>query len=95
MRPQTEKDYKERMLKVLVHIQQHLDEALSLDDLAAMVALNVRPDLRWKGGNRLGRRPLAATFLVAHDGSSGDHEIRRPGEATSLSLRWMGQGGGV
>lgn len=36
MRPQTEQDYTERMLKVLVHIQQHLDEALSLDDLAAV-----------------------------------------------------------
>ena len=34
MRPQTEKDYKERMLKVLVHIQQHLDEALVLEELA-------------------------------------------------------------
>jgi AraC family transcriptional regulator len=36
MRPQTEKDYKQRMLRVLVHIQQHLDEALSLEELAAI-----------------------------------------------------------
>ncbi len=36
MRPQTEKDYKERMLKVLVHLQQHLDEAVSLDEIAAV-----------------------------------------------------------
>ena len=28
-------DYKQRILRVLVHIQQHLDEALSLEDLAA------------------------------------------------------------
>ncbi len=36
MRPQTEKDYKERILRVLVYLQQHLDEALKLDDLAAI-----------------------------------------------------------
>jgi AraC family transcriptional regulator len=36
MKPQTEKDYKERMLRVLVHVQQHLDQALSLDELAAV-----------------------------------------------------------
>lgn len=36
MRPRTEQTYKERMLRVLVHIQQHLDEALVLEDLAAL-----------------------------------------------------------
>src|SRR2546421_2579745 len=34
MRPITEQAYKERILKALVHIQQHLDHALSLEDLA-------------------------------------------------------------
>ncbi len=34
MREQTEQTYKERILRVLVHIQNHLDEAISLDDLA-------------------------------------------------------------
>jgi AraC family transcriptional regulator len=32
----TEQDYQQRMLRVLVHIQQHLDEALPLEDLAAV-----------------------------------------------------------
>ncbi len=36
MRPQTEQAYRERILRVLVHIQTHLGEALSLDDLAAV-----------------------------------------------------------
>ncbi len=34
MKPDTRQDYTERMLRVLVHIQAHLDHALSLDDLA-------------------------------------------------------------
>ncbi len=34
MRPETYKTYQQRMLRVLVHIQQHLDETLCLDDLA-------------------------------------------------------------
>lgn len=34
MRLQTDQAYKERILKVLVHIQNHLDEAVSLEDLA-------------------------------------------------------------
>jgi AraC family transcriptional regulator len=34
MRPQTEQSYKERILRVLVHIQNHLDEAISLEELA-------------------------------------------------------------
>jgi AraC family transcriptional regulator len=36
MKPQTERTYKERMLCVLVHIQQHLDEALALEELAGL-----------------------------------------------------------
>jgi AraC family transcriptional regulator len=36
MRPQTENDYRERMLRVLVHIQEHLDEPLALEELAAI-----------------------------------------------------------
>jgi AraC family transcriptional regulator len=34
MRTATEEDYKERILRVLLHIQNHLDEAVSLDELA-------------------------------------------------------------
>jgi AraC family transcriptional regulator len=34
MRSQTEQAYKERLLRVLVYIQQHLDEAIALDHLA-------------------------------------------------------------
>src|SRR6058998_1730991 len=34
MRAQTEQSYKERVLRVLVFIQQHLDETIELDDLA-------------------------------------------------------------
>src|SRR5688572_4447608 len=34
MRSRTEQAYKERLLRVLVYIQQHLDEAIELDDLA-------------------------------------------------------------
>lgn len=33
---QTARDYAERVLRVLVHIQVHLDDELSLDDLAAI-----------------------------------------------------------
>jgi AraC family transcriptional regulator len=36
MREQTEQTYKERILRVLVHIQNHLDEAVALEDLAAV-----------------------------------------------------------
>ncbi|HRX85905.1 MAG TPA: AraC family transcriptional regulator, partial [Phycisphaerae bacterium] len=32
----TERDYQQRMLRVLVFIQQHLDEALRLEDLAGV-----------------------------------------------------------
>src|SRR5437763_11130066 len=36
MRSQTEQAYRERVLRVLVYIQNYLDEALALDDLAAV-----------------------------------------------------------
>jgi AraC family transcriptional regulator len=36
MREETEQDYRARMLRVLVHIQDHLDEAISLEELAAV-----------------------------------------------------------
>ncbi len=36
MRTETRTDYKQRLLCVLIHIQKHLGEALSLDDLAAV-----------------------------------------------------------
>ncbi len=35
-RPATARDYQERILRVLVFIQSHLDDAVSLDDLAAL-----------------------------------------------------------
>ncbi len=40
MRPVTLQDYKQRMLRVLVHIQRHLDGSLSLDDLAAVACFS-------------------------------------------------------
>lgn len=36
MRPDTYASYKERILRVLLHIQGHLDEAISLDELAGV-----------------------------------------------------------
>src|SRR5436190_9441013 len=36
MRADTEQTYKQRVLRVLVHIQQHLDDALDLDELATV-----------------------------------------------------------
>src|SRR5581483_703519 len=36
MRQNTERAYKERILRVLVYIQDHLDEAISLEELAAL-----------------------------------------------------------
>jgi AraC-like DNA-binding protein len=35
MKPITEQDYHERILRALIHIQQHLDDELSLDQLSA------------------------------------------------------------
>jgi AraC family transcriptional regulator len=40
MRPQTERTYKERVLRALVHIQEHLDESLPLDELARVACLS-------------------------------------------------------
>ncbi len=40
MRAVTLQDYKTRMLRVLVHIQQHLDDPLALDDLAAVACFS-------------------------------------------------------
>ena len=36
MRTQTEQTYRERVLRTLVHIQQHLDDDLGLDELAGV-----------------------------------------------------------
>jgi len=36
MKPDTQQDYQERMLKVLVHIRDNLDQTLSLDELAGV-----------------------------------------------------------
>ncbi len=36
MKPDTRADYNQRMLRVLVHIQQHLDDTLGLDELAGV-----------------------------------------------------------
>ena len=36
MKPTTRRDYQERLLRVLVHVQAHLDEPLRLDDLARL-----------------------------------------------------------
>ncbi len=36
MKTQTQQDYYERVLRVLVYIQQHLDETIELDDLAGV-----------------------------------------------------------
>lgn len=40
MRAVTLQDYKRRMLRVLVHIQQHLDEPLELEELAALACFS-------------------------------------------------------
>ena len=40
MKPVTLRDYKERLLRVLVYIQQHLDEPLALETLAARACLS-------------------------------------------------------
>jgi AraC family transcriptional regulator len=39
-RPTTLRFYKERLLRVLVHVQQHLDEPLALDELARLACLS-------------------------------------------------------
>ena len=40
MKPTTELDYKQRILKVLLHIQDHLSESLTLDELAGVAAFS-------------------------------------------------------
>lgn len=40
MRPATAQTYQERILRVLVHIQEHLDEALCLEELAAVASFS-------------------------------------------------------
>jgi AraC family transcriptional regulator len=40
MKSQTEQTYRERMLRVLVHIQRHLDEALCLETLAELACFS-------------------------------------------------------
>jgi AraC family transcriptional regulator len=40
MRTVTLHDYKRRMLRVLVHIQQHLDESLQLEELAGLACFS-------------------------------------------------------
>ena len=40
MRSETERTYQERVLRVLVHIQEHLDEALPLEDLARVACFS-------------------------------------------------------
>jgi AraC family transcriptional regulator len=40
MRPRTRQDYRERILRVLVHIQQNLDAALDLEDLARIACFS-------------------------------------------------------
>ena len=41
MRQMTLRQYKERMLRVLVHIQSHLDEELALEDLAGIACFSM------------------------------------------------------
>lgn len=36
MKHDTPSDYRERLLRVLLHIQEHLDDALPLDELAGV-----------------------------------------------------------
>ncbi len=40
MKPSTEQDYHERIVRTLVYIQKHLDDDLQLDDLAAVAAFS-------------------------------------------------------
>src|SRR5664279_2654955 len=40
MRTATLQDYKRRMLRVLVHIQQHLDDRLALEELAGLASFS-------------------------------------------------------
>lgn len=40
MKPSTEQDYHERIVRTLVYIQRHLDDELELDDLASIAAFS-------------------------------------------------------
>jgi len=40
MKPSTEQDYYERIVRTLVHIQRHLDDELELDTLASVAAFS-------------------------------------------------------
>jgi AraC family transcriptional regulator len=40
VKPSTELDYRERIVRTLVHIQEHLDDALELDEVAAVAAFS-------------------------------------------------------
>jgi AraC family transcriptional regulator len=40
MKPSTEQDYRERIVRTLVYIQEHLDDGLELDEVAAVAAFS-------------------------------------------------------
>lgn len=40
IKPSTEQDYRERIVRTLVHIQSHLDDALELEEVAAVAAFS-------------------------------------------------------
>ena len=40
MKPATENDYHQRIVRTLVHIQQHLDDELDLERLAGVAAFS-------------------------------------------------------
>src|SRR5262245_11731564 len=40
MKPSTEEDYRERIIRTLVFIQEHLDDPLELDDIASVAAFS-------------------------------------------------------
>ena len=40
VKSETERRYRERILRVLVHIQSHLDHALDLDELAGIATFS-------------------------------------------------------
>ena len=40
MRDDTRNDYSRRILSVLIHIQQHLDDAIDLDSLASIASFS-------------------------------------------------------
>ena len=40
MKPSTDQDYRERIVRTLLYIQQHLDQQLDLDELAAVAAFS-------------------------------------------------------